>query len=217
MKEPAWKSESRNIIAVALGETSSVCLMEAYAVKEDPILPAAYRYDVRHWARYPADMTFTELAEDIRLMMTQKPLTPECDLVVDQTVVGPDVAELFRKASTRLIRVTIMGTGTETTQVGTAKYTVPLTALLSTLRARLHCGELKLPKEFTGAVDLEASLKDLSDQVSEQLREGNNLIRAVAVGLWRASMKKPKFGSRRKPEVHLGYADIKRRRWRRRV
>src|SRR5262249_17929531 len=146
------------------------------------------------------EMAYPELIEDVRMILER--IRTGSELVIDETSVGRQVSDLFR-AIARPIRVNISNTGTEATQTGSATYSVPLSSLLSTIDARLHCGELRLAKDITGAVDLEASLKNLRDRASGPDIHADTLASALAVALWRSAMKRPIHGSRTKPVVRI--------------
>ncbi|HEY6676324.1 MAG TPA: hypothetical protein VIZ87_06015 [Terrimicrobium sp.] len=201
----AWRSEIRNVVGVSLGEVSSLCILRAYAERETPNTPAKHYYEVKHLQHY-SGMTFPQVIEDVHLILQR--LKQDCDLVLDETQVGREVSDLF-KAIARPIRVNIPTSGNETVQTGAACYTVPLSLLLSAIDARLHCGELRLAREIMGSVDLESSLKDLRDRQTVPDIHADTLASALAIAVWRATTKKAKFG-RSRPQVNLGYAEMKR-------
>jgi hypothetical protein len=206
MVEPAWRSELRTIVAVSLGETSAVCILESYAERETAISPAKDFFNVRWLQPYPATMSYPQIVEDVRLILQR--IKSECDLIVNETLVGSEVSKLF-KPITKAVRVNISNTGSTVAQTNTAEYSVPLSLLKSIVKARFHSEEIRVASELAGAVDLEAALKNFTDCVSVADIHDRRAC-ALAVGLWRAISKKSNFrGSRSKPEVLLGYAHLK--------
>src|SRR5262249_46136578 len=113
--DPHWRSEIRYVVGVGLGQTSSVCIIEAFAERESPITPAKSFFHVRHLQRYPTEMAYPELIEDVRMILER--IRTGSELVIDETSVGRQVSDLFR-AIARPIRVNISNTGTEATQTG---------------------------------------------------------------------------------------------------
>jgi hypothetical protein len=218
-----WRSPSRYIVGVDLGQSSdptAICVLDAYAEREDPVEPIKSFFDVRHLQRLRLGMTYPAMVQDIGHMMLREPLrSAGAELVIDETGVGRAVGDIFAASGLKPIRVTITA-GNEESHTGVTRYSVPKSVLVSTLDARLHTGELRFAKELREAPAMESELKDFRRHVSDagrfsfEARSGkhDDLVLACAIALWRAVRKKPRFddGPRREPEVILGYAGSKR-------
>jgi hypothetical protein len=186
-----WRSEKRYIIGVALGlsgDPTTTCIIEAYGEREGPTEPILNRYDVRHLARLPADMTYPRIVDDVGMMLQRAPLRGVAELVLDQTPVGQAVGDMFRQL--KAVRLTITAADDPGTMCGGYRYTVGRRNLASTLNAKRHQGELSIVQDLHDAEELAAALKDVS---REEQEHSSDYVTAIQIALWRATAKKPSF------------------------
>jgi hypothetical protein len=124
------------------------------------------------------------------MLMARKPIAGNCELVIDETGVGRAVADLFDTVGVRPTRVSITA-GAEQSFVSGAWH-VSKQILISTLDARLHCGELGFAPELHEAGAMEGELADFQRKVSAagrysyEARVGkhDDLVLSVAIALW---------------------------------
>ena len=220
-----WRSQDRYIVGVDLGQAAdptAVCVLQSYSVREDPVEPIIYRYDVRHLQRLPLGLSYPAVVSDVGMLLQREPLRGQAELVIDETGVGRAVGDIFEQKGLKPVRVTITAGSDEGSMSGSKRYTVAKSYLVSNLDAKLHTGELRFAKELSEASAMESELKDFRRHVSEagrtsfEARSGkhDDLVLAVAIALWRAVKHRPKFdGSRStdRPKVILGYQGLKRR------
>jgi hypothetical protein len=120
------------------------------------------------------------------------------ELVIDESGVGRPVADLFNAAGAKPIAVTITA-GLETTAQGGRRWHVSKTALISTLDARLHTGELRFAAALQEAGAMKDELQNFSRHVSASGRYSyaaratahDDLVLAVAIGVWWAVRPPP--------------------------
>ena len=95
-----WRSPERYIAGVDLGQAvdpTAVCVLVAYAEREDPAEPMKYYYDVRHLMRLPLGMSYPAIAQDVAQTLQRDPLRGNAELVIDETGVGrASVTSLLR-------------------------------------------------------------------------------------------------------------------------
>jgi hypothetical protein len=209
-------------MGVDLGQANdptAICIIHAYAEREDPFEPLKYYYDVVHLQRLPLGMSYPAIVSEVGIMLSRPPLDQGCELVLDDTGVGRAVGDIFQQRGLNPIRVSITS-GNEEGMAGSRRWTVPKAALVSLLDATLHTGELRFASELREAAAMREEFKDFGRHVSEagrysfSAREGkhDDLVLACAIALWRAVRKKPKFGGgRNTPEVNLGYSSFKKK------
>jgi hypothetical protein len=225
-KHPAapvcWRSPSRYIVGVDLGQSAdptAVCVLNAYAEREDPAEPMKFYYDVQHLMRLPLGMSYPAIVQDVGVMLQREPLKSSgAELVIDETGVGRAVGDIFVQQGLKPIRVSITAGDSPGEMSGNARYTVSKSHLVSALDAKMHTGELRIAKDLRESPALESELKDFRRHVSNAGRysfsarsgQHDDLVLAVAIALWRATKKKPSFvGPSTQPKVVLGYPGAK--------
>lgn len=223
-KRIIWRSPDRWIVSVDLGQANdytAVAAIQAYEMREDPVLPILHRYDVRHLQRFPLGLSYVDMVRDIGRLLQRPPFTRDTELIVDNTGVGRAVSDIFNAEGLKPVCVTITaGTG-EGEMHGTRRYNVSKGYIVSLLDAKLHTGELRFAGDLTEMPVMQSELKDFKRRVSEsghtsfEARGGkhDDMVLAVGIGLWRAVKHRSKFNSGRttdRPKVILGYSNLKR-------
>jgi hypothetical protein len=164
---------------------------------------ASERLNVRHLERLLLGMSYPAQVAYVQDLMARAPLCGDvsqrpAQLVVDESGVGRPVADLFNAAGTKPICVTITA-GLETTAQGLRRYHVAKTALISTLDARLHTGELRFAAALQEAGAMKEELLDFRRHVSASGRYSyqaratahDDLVLAVAIATWWAVRPPP--------------------------
>jgi hypothetical protein len=176
-------------------------------------------FAVRHLARLPLGLSYPAVVQEVALLLARPPLVGNCELVVDETGVGRAVADIFDTAGLAPTRVTITAGADQSFVNGS--WHVSKQALISTLDARLHTGELGFAAELTEAGTMAEELKDFRRKVSvagrytfeARVGKHDDLVLAVAIALWscvgRPVMPPPQFGaySPRSGELRLKHFD----------
>jgi hypothetical protein len=171
---------------------------------------ASERLDVRHLERLPLGMSYPAQVAVAQDLLARPPLcgdasTRPAELVIDETGVGRPVADLFNAAGSKPIQITITA-GLETTAQGLRRWHVAKTALISTLDARLHTGELRFAAALSEAPAMRDELLNFNRHVSASGRYSyqaratahDDLVLAVAIGVWwavRPAPPQPCFGT----------------------
>jgi hypothetical protein len=170
------------------------------------------RFDVRHLERLALGMLYPSQIAHVRSLLARPPLS-EGDVPVcfDATsnIGAVDIAEA---AGLKPIRITFTS-GHEATGQG-RKWGVPKSLLVSTLDAKLHCGELRFAEELLAAEALKDELVNFQRNLSAtgrllfEHRSGkhDDLIFAIAMPLWWLVSRQRK-GFCRASAFHIGYAD----------
>jgi hypothetical protein len=147
-------------------------------------------FAVRHLARLPLGLSYPAQVQEVAMLIARKPISGQCELVIDETGPGRAVADLFDATGLRPTRVTITS-GAEQSFVN-GSWHVSKQVLVSTLDARLHTGELRFAKELLEAETMREELRDFRRHVSTagrysfEARVGkhDDLVLAVAIALW---------------------------------
>jgi hypothetical protein len=148
-----WRSPLRYIVGVDLGQASdptAVCVLEAYAEREDPAEPMKNYFDVRHLMRLPLGTSYPAIVADVGVMLQREPLRNATELVIDECV-GRAVGDIFIQQGLKPVRVTITAGDSAGEMAGGYRYTVSKSYLVSNLDAKLHTGELRFAKELREA------------------------------------------------------------------
>jgi hypothetical protein len=154
------------------------------------------RFDVRHLERLPLGMLYPDQIAHVKQLLSRPPLrhvqVPAC-FDTTSNIAAVDIAE---RAGLRPIRITFTA-GYEPQGSG-RKWGVPKALLVSTLDAKLHCGELRFAKELLAAEALKDELQNFQRHVSQtgrllfEHRSGrhDDLIFAICMPLWWASERR---------------------------
>src|SRR5262245_47776253 len=170
------------------------------------------RFDVRHLERLPLGLPYPSVVEHVRDLLCRPPLcgtyslagkeiTPPAQLIIDSTGVGRAVSDIFTERGLRHIEVTITA-GMETTQPLKDRWHVSKSALISTVDALLHTGELRFAAALTEASTMKDELLDFRRHLSAAGRatyaartgKHDDLVLAVAIACW--WLKKPPIMAR---------------------
>ena len=162
-------------------------------------------FNVRHLQRLPLGLSYPAVVQEVAMLAARKPIAGQCEVIIDETGVGRAVGDIFDQTGLRPTRVTITA-GLEQTWTS-GHWHVSKQILISTLDARLHCGELGFAPALLEAPTLKEELKDFRRHVSTagrytfEARTGkhDDLVLACAIGLWccvgRPVPPPPRFGS----------------------
>jgi hypothetical protein len=125
------------------------------------------RFDLVHLQRLPLGMNYVTQARAIGEILQREPLkSANADLVVDQSGVGAGVVDLMESNGLRPIRIQITA-GTEVSRrEGGNGWNVAKSALISTLEAAMHSGELHVAGSLTEAETLREELRDFQRHVT---------------------------------------------------
>jgi hypothetical protein len=148
-------------------------------------------FDVVHLERIRLHTSYPEIVDYVGELLGRVPLRDGCDLCIDDTGVGRAVSDIFDKAGLYPQRICITA-GNEVVNAGSRRWAVPKGILVSTLDAKLHCGELRFAKELTEAGALADELRDFQRSVTAAGRSTFNarsgkhddLVLAVAIACW---------------------------------
>jgi hypothetical protein len=157
-------------------------------------------YAVRHLERYPLGTPYPEVCSRVAALFAEPPLANGV-LVIDQTGVGRPVADLLWRAVPRaaLTLVTITA-GHRVGPGGSAGWLVPKRELVSTLQIVLQERRLKiavdLPESQTLVEELmnfraKVSLAEAEDALDWRERPHDDLVLALAVGVWQGERVVP--------------------------
>lgn len=152
---------------------------------------AQVRFDVRHLERIPLGTPYPEIADYLDNLLRRAPLYNQADLVLDYTGVGRAVSDIFEERGLNPKKVAITA-GNDVQRQGADRWHVPKSALISSVDAKLHTGELRFAANLKDAGALAEELKDFQRKVTEagrssfNAREGkhDDLILSIAIALW---------------------------------
>jgi hypothetical protein len=155
------------------------------------------RFDVVDLERIRLETPYPQIVGYVGELLARPPLRDGCDLVIDDTGVGRAVSDIFEQAGMRPQRITITS-GNEVINAGSGRWHVPKGQLVSTLDAKLHCGELRFAKNLAESGALSDELRDFQRSVSAagrstySARSGrhDDLVLAVAIAAWWAAQHK---------------------------
>jgi hypothetical protein len=175
----------------------------------------AERIDCRYLARLALGTSYPDVVAYVRELLARPPLcgqyslggkqiTPPAQLIIDSTGVGRAVSDVFTERGLRHIDVTITA-GLETTQPLRDRWHVSKSALISTVDALLHTGELRFAAALTEASTMKDELLDFRRHLSAAGRatyaartgKHDDLVLAVAIGCWWLNLPPP-------PRIQLG-------------
>lgn len=157
-------------------------------------------YDVLYLERVRLGTPYPAIVDHAGRLLGRDPIRGG-DLVIDETGVGRAVGDMFEAAGLSPVRVSITA-GSEIAHAGALRYHVPKGLLVSTLDAKLHCGELRFARDLAEGHALADELKDFQRHVTAagratyQARTGrhDDLVLAVAIATWWA-LERSKRGS----------------------
>jgi hypothetical protein len=152
-------------------------------------------YAVRHLERFALGTSFPAVCDRLRELFSEPPLA-ESNLVVDQTVVGPPVVKLLRRARLRAtIRPVTITAGNQTVFNEDGSWSVPKRDLVSTLQVLLQSRRIKVAPTLSEAKTLVQELTNFrvkatlsATETLESWREGphDDLVLAVAIAAWQS-------------------------------
>jgi hypothetical protein len=156
----------------------------------------AERTDCRHLERLPLGTSYPAVVQRVKDLLSRPPLNGHdgvkpAELVLDATGVGQAVADVFDEAGLPHIRVTITA-GVEVTAVARNRWHVSKSALISTVDALLHLGELRFAAALSESGAMRDELLDFRRSLSAAGRatyaartgKHDDLVLAVAIGCW---------------------------------
>ncbi len=151
---------------------------------------AIQRFDVRHLERLPLGMLYPDQIARVQALLIRPPLRDQTVPVCFDTTSNIGAVDIAEQAGLKPIRITFTA-GHEPTGSG-RKWGVPKSVLVSTLDAKLHCGELRFSNELLAAEALKDELQNFQRHVSQtgrmlfEHRTGrhDDLIFAICMPLW---------------------------------
>ena len=160
---------------------------------------------VRHVERVPLGTKYPAVVERVREVVSDPQLRGQCELAMDATGVGAPVVDMLRGAGLgcQIAEVTITG-GDRESQRGTWCFSVPKRDLMSGLQVVLESGELRIARGLREAGVLVQELVDMRVMVrgtgrvrvgAEGTGEHDDLVIAVALGVWMARRPRPRQNS----------------------
>jgi len=190
------------ILGVSLGqasEFSAICVLEQSAIESGEERPRN-RYGCRFLKRWPLGTTYPTIVSEISKWVGNPPLR-DGRLILDGTVVGRPVVDLFRKGNlpVKLEPVTITGGQVEALIHGW--YQLPKHILISGVQVLLQERRLQfarsLPETHTLVKELHNYRLDppkvATDFYDPRQRQNDDLVLALALACW--------WGERRKREM----------------
>jgi hypothetical protein len=202
--------KERYVLAVDLGQSSdptAIAVLHAQRAQhirvDGHISDGGQTIDVRYLQRLPLLLAYPEQCAEVAKLLARPPLASgNTELVIDETGVGRAVGDLFDGAGMAPTKITITA-GSEATLHGLRRWRVAKGILISTLDAYLHTGELRFAADLIEAGTMKDELQDFRRKVSAagrfqyEARVGkhDDLVLAVAIGLWVATRPKPQTAS----------------------
>jgi len=207
------RSPSCWVVGVDLGQASdptAICVIEHVKGVLDSNTPLerhtgtgmklqvqSERLDVRHLERLPLGLSYPAVVQRVKDMLAEPPLcghdkAKPAELVIDETGVGRAVGDIFVAAGLRPKRVSITA-GSEVTPVGSDRWHVAKTVLISTVDAMLHRGVLRFAAALREAPAMRDELLDFRRKLSDAGRatyaagrsgQHDDLVLAVAIACW---------------------------------
>jgi hypothetical protein len=152
--------------------------------------------DVRHLERLPLGLSYVDVVQRVKDLLSRPPLTrtddhPAAELIIDSTGVGKAVADIFSDAGLKFQAVTITA-GNEATCAGRDRWNVAKTILISNVDAMLHTGTLRFAAALSEAGTMKDELLDFRRRLSDAGRatyaartgRHDDLVLAVAIAAW---------------------------------
>jgi hypothetical protein len=185
--------KSMDYTAITVIDHTVTPLLDAWDVDERTCRikqKAIVSYDVRHAERLPLGMLYPDQLSHVRRLLAQPPLAElEVPVCFDATS-NAGVVDLAEQVGLNPVRITFTS-GHEPTGEG-RKWGVPKSTLVSTLDAKLHCGELRIAEELTAADALKDELANLHVTVRQtggllfehRVGKHDDLVFAIAMALW---------------------------------
>lgn len=169
-------------------------------------------HHLRHVERFPLKTSYPEITERVKVMVESEQLRGQYLVLADATGVGRPVVDLLKKASIKVVPVTITGGSQESSDV-LGNWNVAKTILVSNLQVLLQNHRLKfadnLPQVSTLMDELlkfQVKITDAANQVYGAWREGahDDLVLSVALAAWyseRFGADKPSGNNNRFPDL----------------
>jgi hypothetical protein len=188
-------------VGLDLGQSQDPTALAALESRHEP---AGWRHAVRHLERYPLGTPYVGtpgvpgVVDLVRSLLLRPPL-PGCTLAVDRTGVGRGVVDAFRAARLpcRLLAITITAGGTVRREGW--EVWVPKADLVAVVQVGLQSGRLTIAPRLPLAEVLARELKAFrvkltaagNETFSAREREHDDVVLALAVGLWAAERCPP--------------------------
>ena len=217
--------ETRWVVGVDLGQSSdptAIAVLEhvrgvldsnapinRHCGVEDIKQVSAERINCRHLERLPLGMPYPSVVQHVKNLLSRPPLcgydaVKPAQLCIDETGVGRAVGDIFTEAGLKAVKVSITA-GAEVTCVGTDRWHVSKSVLISTVDAMLHTSVLRFAAALTEAGAMKDELLDfrrhlgVAGRATYQARTGkhDDLVLAVAIGCWWLNLPPP-------PRIQLG-------------
>jgi hypothetical protein len=172
---------------------------------------AVQSLDVRYLARIPLGTPYAEIVARMQRILWHESLRGQCALAVDSTGVGAPVVEMLRTAGLgcEISAVTITGGERELQNgsfAGVTKWSVPKQDLIAGVQVLLEKGQLRIARDLRDAGALVRELMDVRSVTKDSGRtrlgadgsgEHDDLVIALALGVWRARRRKNGCGTQR--------------------
>jgi hypothetical protein len=192
----------KTIVGLDLGQvsdSSALAVINRITTGDDePIFQATYLH------RWPLGTAYPKIVEGVMKMLDgelfkHKPLRQQPVLAVDATGVGAAVADMFKAANLVVKFVPIIITGGHHVNFDGVTYHVPKRLLVSSLQVVLQTKRFKFAEALPEAATLISEMQNFQLTITEQAhdtyegRKGSHddLLLAVALGLWAGQVHKP--------------------------
>jgi hypothetical protein len=198
-------------LGLDLGQPGDYTALAALEAEEEP--DGCRSLGVRHLQRWPLGTSFTQIAADLKALLTRPP-RPEpphdapplagCVLAVDGTGSGPPVLEFFRAARLPAdLRCVFVTAGRQESRDDDGCYHVPKQSLMATLQVLLESRRLQICPGIPLAAGLAKELSSFGARGATartetfegwREREQDDLVLAVALAAWIAEKAPPDPG-----------------------
>lgn len=168
--DPAARIERSWTVGVDLGQShdpTAIAVVERFAgfryvtpFPSSPVVHFRPLLRVRHLERLPLGTPYPAQVAYVASLLRREPLaSADADIFIDYTGVGRPVFDLFRDAGVPGVKAVSITSGlqAERTPIG---WSVPKTVLVSTVQAKLHCGDLEIAPDLPEAQVLRRELQD---------------------------------------------------------
>ncbi len=192
---------TNNFIGLDLGQRRDHTALAVFSAVEwivgrDPVTYSWIKHQefrISHLDRIPLGVPYTKVPGMVRERVIEANLTAKVTIAVDASGPGLPVADLLRHSDlpASVLPVIITGGSGNSKVPNKGVYTIPRKDILTLLRIAIESRRLKAPRNLAMRDEFLDELANLGAESSSHTRDHDDLVFAVALALWAATVRDP--------------------------